>query len=742
MSQLNEYLLRYNVTPLGHTGLAVVVAESRTHAENLLKSQGHYNSSKYTYNIEYVVLINSTDVFTAPAILDETIPIKGPKGDIGPRGYTGDKGDQGIQGEQGPKGDKGDRGDKGDKGDKGDPMTWDQMTSADKISLKEDIKDTVINEIGNKRYPEMSVGFADNLVGRGEATAEEFTYRPTNGFDSIEDEVARITKIKGNSVVWNQLFTPIVGTFTRQGLTITIDEAGKVGITGTSTSVAGIAIGRACIVSGRKYLYIGIPKDNNASYWWSDQTPAYDSGSGVITTPTYANENRYFVVSVKAGVSVDITFYPKVYDLTKMFGAGNEPTTVEEFYTRIPSGIDINAYNEGEIINLNTDSIFTIGLNQWDEQWKLGIYDKDTGKPSSSSSAICCVNEIKVFANTEYYCCLPFVENVYLTVLFYDRLGNYIGHTTATNSVFITPKDCAYMKFYCSKEYGTTYNNDICINLSHTGWKNGTYEPYREFTRELPVIKKYFPYGMLRAGNAFDSIEWDSGKQKWVAVQRIGTVDLGTLSGAYVSENGHYQINISDKKPAMSIGDASNLTCSKYSTTPVTYSSNTSKPLYSVMESMSEGRTLVYVVDPTCTDASSYLSALNGVMLNYELAEPIITVIEESDINFDYDAEDFGTEEALSSVPSAPFRADIIYKFNAVDSIRQNRLDIKALQEEVEEKLDSIDDIPTKVSDLANDAGFLTKESEEVISLSKKYDDLNEKIEGLGGNEIKWIEVQ
>lgn len=76
---------------------------------------------------------------------------------------------------------------------------------------------------------------------------------------------------------------------------------------------------------------------------------------------------------------------------------------------------------------------------------------------------------------------------------------------------------------------------------------------------------------------------------------------------------------------------------------------------------------------------------------------------------------------------------------------------------EVEERLDRVDDIPTKVSDLANDAGFLTEEyansnfeekgsvekvSEEVIALSKKYDDLNEKIEGLGGNEIEWIEVQ
>lgn len=535
----------------------------------------------------------------------------------------------------------------------------------------------------NKYYPKMSVGFSDNLVGRGEATAEEFTYRPTNGFDPIEDDVARITKIKGNSVVWNQMFTPSVGTFTRQGLTITIDEAGKVGITGTSTSDAGIAIGRAYIVSGRKYLYIGIPKDNNESYWWSDQTPAYDYGSGVITTPTYANENRYFVVSVKAGVSVDITFYPKVYDLTKMFGAGNEPTTVEEFYTRIPSGIDINAYNEGEIISMNTEAIKTVGFNQWDEQWELGTLT-DNGV-IAHNSAIVSRNFNKIIPSTKYYCAYlsdgGSIGNI-LQIGFWDMNMVYIGRQYATNRAIETPVNAAYFKVATNTSANiTTYNNDICINLSHTGWKNGTYEPYREFTRELPVIKKYFPYGMLRAGNAFDSIEWDSGKQKWVAVQRIGTVDLGTLSGAYVPAFGHYQINISSKKPAITNGTASNLTCSKYSTTPVTYASNSSKPSYSVMESISESKTLVYVVDPTCTDASSYLSALNGVMLNYELAEPIITVVEESDINFDYDAEDFGTEEALSSVSSAPFRADIIYKFNAVDSIRQNRLDIKALQE-------------------------------------------------------------
>ena len=44
MAQLKEYLLRYKVSPLGHTGLAVVVAAGRSQAENLLKAQGYYQT--------------------------------------------------------------------------------------------------------------------------------------------------------------------------------------------------------------------------------------------------------------------------------------------------------------------------------------------------------------------------------------------------------------------------------------------------------------------------------------------------------------------------------------------------------------------------------------------------------------------------------------------------------------------------------------------------------------------------
>ena len=118
------------------------------------------------------------------------------------------------------------------------------------------------------------------------------------------------------------------------------------------------------------------------------------------------------------------------------------------------------------------------------------------------------------------------------------------------------------------------------------------------------------------------------------------------------------------------------------------------------MESISEGKTLVYVVDPTCTDASSYLSTLNGVILNYELAEPIVVEIEEEYINFDYYVEDFGTEEALSSELSAPFYADIIYQFNAVDRIRQNSIHIDSIGNQILEISDLVNDSVIDIGDL------------------------------------------
>ena len=82
-------------------------------------------------------------------------------------------------------------------------------------------------------FPKMSVGIAANLAGRGEATEQVFTYRPTDGGTSIESGVAKIRRVKGNSVVWNQLVEERL--LTNNGVTSTSNN-GVITLSGTPTT--------------------------------------------------------------------------------------------------------------------------------------------------------------------------------------------------------------------------------------------------------------------------------------------------------------------------------------------------------------------------------------------------------------------------------------------------------------------------------------------------------------------------
>ena len=57
---------------------------------------------------------------------------------------------------------------------------------------------------GEGYYPKMHVGTADDLAGRGESVPASFGFRASGG-KSIKDGRAYIKRIKGNSVVWNQI---------------------------------------------------------------------------------------------------------------------------------------------------------------------------------------------------------------------------------------------------------------------------------------------------------------------------------------------------------------------------------------------------------------------------------------------------------------------------------------------------------------------------------------------------------
>jgi hypothetical protein len=221
--------------------------------------------------------------------------------------------------------------------------------------------------------------------------------------------------------------------------------------------------------------------------------------------------------------------------------------------------------------------------------------------------------------------------------------------------------------------YGATYNNDICINLHHTGYRDGEYEPYKEVTHALPLSKITNGEPLRKAGGIYDEIN------ETEYIRRVGIVDLGSLTWWQSSSNKIWKSNIS------TIGGAcyndnynKNLFCARYKTA---YSYETNNELVVSISWNSEGGGLLFLCDPQYDNytANEFKASLSGVLLHYELAEPIVKPIE-TQIDFNYYVEDFGTEEAILAENSAPFSADIIYQFNATDQVRNNSRNIQRLK--------------------------------------------------------------
>lgn len=468
-------------------------------------------------------------------------------------------------------------------------------------------------------YEQMTVGFAQDIVGDGSATEEEFSFRPTAGedrnvanttyYEGERNGVARIEKIKGNSVVWNQMFSNTLspnnngvgGWYNRQGANNITIEAGRVIIT-LATINNQMLSQRVNVKASHKYLVT----INNIQYTYEPdsynrvcQCGFSNSMNGSADNVTISGDTKsvqtiistdidyaYFTFFLRGVVSQDSLFgfdYPQLTDLTQMFGAGNEPTTVEEFYARIPKVADINAYNEGEIVDGNYGAIKTVGFNAFN-----GTYAKVCGG------------------------CPYYLGGNYTSLGFATEEGGTteaITIPTSAESVGTTPSD----RLYTPSQNGYIYaeGENININLSwdtEYGYLNGTYQPYKPFERDLSWVNEYFPatingetkYGVRSAGSVRDEICFNSTTQKWEAVQNVGV-------RAYAS------------------GDESN--------------------------------------SAVITD---------GTTTNYALTTPIVTEIEEKP-SMDFDVSDYGTEELIvaEGVQSAALVADISYSPNALSTLKQ-----------------------------------------------------------------------
>lgn len=553
------------------------------------------------------------------------------------------------------------------------------INAADHQALLLDMVDTIGNAIDESagevradgNYPNMSVGFAANLIGRGESIASEIGFRASGG-KSIEDGSARITELQGNAVVWNQLINEsnLVAsdaqiTKTDIGYTIT-PSGGASGLktdssSGGVTPVVGHKYALLCVkIGGTKGLYL-----NWGGYNASFPNPIFsvtDSTKKQLTIYSY-NETETFTLTT-----------PRLVDLTLMFGSGNEPTTIADFYNRMPQGVDVAEYYEGQIIASNAYGIKSVGDNAWNGEWEMGDLSGSNGVEFDSSVRWRNKGYIRILPNENYY--VQSSAKIFLRARFYDADKNFIGIVNAdnkdvyTNETFKTAVNAHYMRF-APNISDIEQGSQLCISLVHSGYKEGKYFPYQEYIKTFDSrIKDAFPNGMMPCDKVYNK------NGKGYVVFGTGKVDLGSLNYA-TGATGTFYCEV----PPSAMKDArysNNLLCGKYAT----WSGEktlASLPDKSLMLYNSASYPLLGIKDSAYTDATSFKAAMSGIMLYYELATP--TIIEYAEpFNLDYEVWDFGTEEMLASEPSAPIKAMIRYQFNAVDEVRELRQMIATLQ--------------------------------------------------------------
>lgn len=572
------------------------------------------------------------------------------------------------------------------------------------------------SEIKNK--PDV-INFANDLTGVLVPSPEEFTYRPSARDTSIRDGGAIIRRIKGNTTVWGQYvkngdFTEGTRYFSELNSTLSDNGDGSITVTNKLDNSCGLITGfDTHIPRGHKILAI-VDYQRDSALSSSTFFYLHRNGGGFDThiTSGFADAQRrvdYAIITSTDDI-VGFFFYPffygpvgtqsiiytmAVYDLTAIFDAGNEPTTLEAFREVYPDGY--YPYCEPTIRNVKTTAIETVGFNQWDEEWEVGRFDTVTGENRESSNHIRCKNLIKVLPNTVYALYVGDSRSG-IYAMFYDNNENILtpiiysdDSWTVDNllrissniryNAFITPEGTSWMKFYLETNYGSTYTNDVCISLFHTGIRRGEYEPYKEHILNLPEIAEYFHDGMNGIGKVYDEINAEN------AVKRFGVVDLGTLDWriggtANNVDKRIYSYGLIDVAKGVASHLVGNIMCNKYNAISADQNYLRNK---GISLSQTSSGVMMHIYDPNYNSddkLSDFVASLNGVLLYYELAEPIVTPILEP-IQLVYDVEDFGTERAVSLLPSAPFRADTVYQFNAEGRIRDNGRNIERLENKI-----------------------------------------------------------
>lgn len=266
-------------------------------------------------------------------------------------------------------------------------------------------------------------------------------------------KMVSIKSIGGKTIVWNQLLTNIsFNNVIWNSLTINGNSKDGITITGTASANSNKSIDSVNIIKNHKYLIYGIDKSIIAT---DDDTYSTQAGNRIFTATNSKQSNISFYVEESS--EYNAKNYPMLFDLTQMFGSGNEPSTPEEFEAMFPA--DYYPYNAGELMSASVNEV--IYLDTKSQETSYPIPQAILNLPGYGWSAEDVRNEVN-WENKKYH---KRVGKVDLGTLEYRYQPNNIRFIAELADVSVKGKND---KFNCISTFYTAVSGDIFDNNNET----------------------------------------------------------------------------------------------------------------------------------------------------------------------------------------------------------------------------------------------------------------------------------
>nr|DAU13420.1 MAG TPA: hypothetical protein [Caudoviricetes sp.] len=377
-----------------------------------------------------------------------------------------------------------------------------------------------------------------NIIGIGEAYFSNLqlelgstatNYVP-NGYLQSYKKAIKVSDIC--QLVNSKLFTPMNNDdYALAGVSITKNiEAGTITFNGTSTNNFwyhvhdfGSELKYTNLIKGYKYYISGMPVNDLGVVF--QLTSLFNlQGEQIFTAPKTSDGTGAFNIYVPKGVTLtDFVVTPQLFNLTEMYKAGNEPTTVEEFKSRwyknlfVPStavgtlgGWDQPTARQFEedkwYIGLTGNNYYLPGNIVEYELTENSIYVNTKGNGYGITRAFKCESDTHYVVSWIYGDNTTDKSKAYVEIGYYDVGGNYIMVTSSalntTHVGFTTPANCKWFTVdFTSRTPNSLYVSNLQLEKGPAATPYVPYTPNPAPYRPYCFVNSYKKYLKIKENN-------------------------------------------------------------------------------------------------------------------------------------------------------------------------------------------------------------------------------------------------